>query len=315
MQRPMRRQDRAVTDPEAIHAIVRDCRVFRLGLVDEGEPYIVPMNFGYTFADDRFALYFHGAREGRKIDAMRAHPRVCFEMDTGHQLIEAEESARYSFAFASVIGYGTVEFLETPEAKREGLRHLMAHQTGRAEPFHFPDAALNATAVFRLPVDEISGKIRPLPPPPPPSAETIKACADLWLAASVAGHDFIPASFWANRYEEMRTKYLPAARLEVLCEGETPIGFSATVGNTLEALFVHPDHWRKGYGQRLLQTLFTRHGELDLAVYARNELAIAFYKRNGFVETGRGVCPHTGADEIKMCWRKARPGASQNSGK
>lgn len=139
---------------------------------------------------------------------------------------------------------------------------------------------------------------------PSDDPDTIKACADIWLAASVAGHGFLPAAFWTGRYEEMRTRYLPVAKLEVLHHGETPVAFSAVVGDTLEALFVHPDHWRQGHGRRLLQALFARHDALSLAVYALNERAVVFYRRNGFEETGRGVCPHTGADEIRMRWRR-----------
>ena len=51
--RPMRRQDRAVTDPEKIAAVLDACPVCRLGFCDQGRPYVVPVNFGHAVEDGR----------------------------------------------------------------------------------------------------------------------------------------------------------------------------------------------------------------------------------------------------------------------
>lgn len=83
----MRKSDREITDRSAIDEIIRRCRACRLGLSDEGQPYVVPLNFGY----DGHALYFHGAMEGRKIDVIRKNSRVCFEFDIVIDMVEAEE--------------------------------------------------------------------------------------------------------------------------------------------------------------------------------------------------------------------------------
>ena len=66
--RPMRRQDREIKDPEKILSIIAACPYCHLGFSDQGKPYVVPVNFGYTVEDGRTVFYFHGAREGRKID-------------------------------------------------------------------------------------------------------------------------------------------------------------------------------------------------------------------------------------------------------
>ena len=82
----MRRKDREITDPAKMEDVVRRCVCCRIGFCDQGEVYIVPLNFGYEKKDGVYTFYFHGAREGRKIDLMQASPRVGFEMDTGYAL-------------------------------------------------------------------------------------------------------------------------------------------------------------------------------------------------------------------------------------
>lgn len=149
MSSPMRRQDREVTDLGAIERIIGDCKVFRLGMIDGTRPYVVPMSFGYSLRDGVLELYAHSALEGRKVDALRRNPEVCFEMDCGHRLIEAEAACGYGFAYSSVIGDGTVVFIEAPEEKLRALLKLMEHQTGRSD-FSIPPKALDRVLVFKV---------------------------------------------------------------------------------------------------------------------------------------------------------------------
>lgn len=73
----MRRNDREITDSREILSIVNECKVIRLAMLDEqGLPYIIPLNFGYRFADGVFTFYCHSAREGRKLELLRRDPRV-----------------------------------------------------------------------------------------------------------------------------------------------------------------------------------------------------------------------------------------------
>ena len=66
MKREMRRQDRKVTDPVLIEACMKESICLHVGFNDEGEVYILPVNFGYVIEDGRYTLYFHGASAGRK---------------------------------------------------------------------------------------------------------------------------------------------------------------------------------------------------------------------------------------------------------
>jgi hypothetical protein len=146
----MRRKDRQVTGRENIEPILQACKVCRLGMVSDGKPYVIPMNFGYTWDETGLTLYFHSGLKGKKIDAMRANPFVCFEMDIQGGLIGTGETAcRYSFAFSSIVGEGNVEFAKDNTEKRAWFDAIMQHQTGRGG-WEYGDAHLSVTEVFRV---------------------------------------------------------------------------------------------------------------------------------------------------------------------
>lgn len=153
----MRRADRAVTDPDTIEAILQANAVCRLALHDTPFPYIVPLNYGMERDGDRFLLYFHCAREGRKLDLLRANPHAAFEVDGAHRLTgEGATACRYSYAYESVIGEGVLTEVSGSE-KAVGLAALMRRLVP-GETFTFDRAALEAVAVLRLDVRHITGK-------------------------------------------------------------------------------------------------------------------------------------------------------------
>ncbi|MDO4812663.1 MAG: pyridoxamine 5'-phosphate oxidase family protein [Eubacteriales bacterium] len=152
----MRRNDRELDFP-AILSLLDRCHIVRLAMIDGSEPYIVPLNYGYTCEDGQITLYCHSANEGRKLNVMCANPLVGFEMDTDYRLLEHEEACRHSNLFSSVIGTGEFELLEGDE-KKKALSVLMHHQTGR--DFCFTDEQAASVAVFAIRVKTISGKAK-----------------------------------------------------------------------------------------------------------------------------------------------------------
>ena len=127
----MRRKEREVTDIKEIREVLDSCKVCRLGMADEGGAYIVPLNYGYVLEDGVLTLYFHGAKEGKKLELIRKNPEVGFEMDGRHELMEGDKACQYSYYFASVIGKGKAVIVEDPEEKLRALEILMKHQTGK----------------------------------------------------------------------------------------------------------------------------------------------------------------------------------------
>jgi nitroimidazol reductase NimA-like FMN-containing flavoprotein (pyridoxamine 5'-phosphate oxidase superfamily) len=149
----MRRTDKEITDPKLISRIIENAQICRLALAKDNIPYVLPLSFGF----DGKAIYFHTAKEGRKIDFMAANDRVCFEFEHGVQLLQHESNpCKWSFSFQSVIGYGTVQELTELSEKRDGLNHMMKHYSGRAWPFTRED--LEAIRVWRIGIESLAGK-------------------------------------------------------------------------------------------------------------------------------------------------------------
>ena len=153
----MRRKDREVTDAGKIREAITASHCCRLGFCDEGEVYIVPMNFGYTEEEGKRIFYFHSAKEGRKIDLISRTQSAGFELDTNYQLHEGEIACQYSAGFLSVIGTGRINFVEDREAKKSALQTIMLHNTGKSD-WDFSEDMLDAVLIFKLEVTKITCK-------------------------------------------------------------------------------------------------------------------------------------------------------------
>jgi putative acetyltransferase len=113
-------------------------------------------------------------------------------------------------------------------------------------------------------------------------------------------------------YEDInyfRDHILPENQIWVVAESETarPIAFMAIKEDFIDHLYVHPDHWRKGIGQRLInhaRTLSPQH--LWLYTLQININARTFYEKNGFKAIEFGVSPAPeGEPDVKYEWVKA----------
>ena len=67
----MRRSDREITDLSEILSIINGCKVILLAMIDDGEPYLLPLNFGYACENGAFSFFCHSAREA-EVFAIRA---------------------------------------------------------------------------------------------------------------------------------------------------------------------------------------------------------------------------------------------------
>jgi nitroimidazol reductase NimA-like FMN-containing flavoprotein (pyridoxamine 5'-phosphate oxidase superfamily) len=141
-----------------IDAVIRAAKVMRIGLVDGTEPYVVPLSFGYNGT----SLYFHCAREGRKLEIIRRSGRVCFEFDELREIVSAPEACGWGAGYRSVIGRGSAVIVEDPAEKRRGLAAVMAQYAGDRYPaeLSFPDREVERTCVVRIDVESVTGKQR-----------------------------------------------------------------------------------------------------------------------------------------------------------
>jgi hypothetical protein len=119
----------------------------------ENHPYLVPLSFGY----DGVAIYLHTAREGKKIDYFKAAAEICFEFERDVRLIQSGQRAcEWSFAYESVIGYGTVEEMLEPQDKKHGLNQIMLQYSGKK--WQFKDADSAKTRVWKISITSMTAK-------------------------------------------------------------------------------------------------------------------------------------------------------------
>ena len=157
----MTRREKEVTDEKAILHILDTAQVVHLGLCVDNEPYVVPMNYGYTHENGKLVLYLHSALQGKKLDMIRANSRVFFEIDTDLVPFEGEKPCQYGMAYSSVMGRGNARIVADVEEKKRAMSVLMKTQTGR--DFSFDDRMVSVVTCIKLHVTEFTAKKRPLP--------------------------------------------------------------------------------------------------------------------------------------------------------
>jgi nitroimidazol reductase NimA-like FMN-containing flavoprotein (pyridoxamine 5'-phosphate oxidase superfamily) len=113
----------------------------RLGCCVDGEPYVVPIN--YLFDGD--SIYIH-SKPGRKINALRANPRACLQVD----------EVKNPYNWRSVIAFGRYEEV-SDEAERERTLASLFNHLPHVTPVESKMTSLQQTIVFRLRVDEVTG--------------------------------------------------------------------------------------------------------------------------------------------------------------
>ncbi len=148
----MRRKEKEIEDKKEIEKILEESPVCRLAMVDGDKPYIVPMNFGYRDG----ILFFHSAKQGRKIDLIKKNPNVCFEVDQLIRFKKAKMACEWGLEYKSVIGSGRALLLDNIEEKIKGLHIIMSQYSQRT--FEYPDEMLEKTLVIKIVIDRMTGK-------------------------------------------------------------------------------------------------------------------------------------------------------------
>ena len=157
----MTKRERQITDEAQILKILDTAKVLHLGLCVNDEPYVVPMNYGYTMEEGKLVLYLHSALQGKKLDMIRSNPRVFFELDCDRLPFEGDKPCQYGLVYSSVMGRGTARIVEDVEEKKQAMTLLMKTQTGK--DFEFNDRLVSIVSVIRIDVTEYTAKHRPLP--------------------------------------------------------------------------------------------------------------------------------------------------------
>ncbi len=159
--REMTRREREVTEEKEILRILDEGKVLHLGLCDREIPYVLPMNYGYTYVDGRYTFYIHGAVKGYKYELIKNNSNAAFSIEANVKPFEGELPCQYGTSYESVCARGKAYILEDVEEKKKALSILMKTQTGK--DFTFEDKMVSIVNVVRIDVTELTAKKRPLP--------------------------------------------------------------------------------------------------------------------------------------------------------
>jgi nitroimidazol reductase NimA-like FMN-containing flavoprotein (pyridoxamine 5'-phosphate oxidase superfamily) len=148
-------------DRETIDAILDAGFVCHVGFVVRGSPVVIPTL--YWREGDH--LYLHGSIASRMLETARNTP-ICVTVTHIDALVLTRSAFHHSVNYRSVVVFGKPEELTDPAEKKARMRTFMEGiLPGRWDALRpVKVKELNATRVLRLPIDEVSAKIRSGPP-------------------------------------------------------------------------------------------------------------------------------------------------------
>ena len=156
----LRRVDREINDPKALKRILLHSKHFILSLADGGEPYAVPM--GYVYDEKENVVYFHCAKEGKKMEFIKRSPRTWGVVVVDQGIMEGACVNMY----ASVMFSGRIEFVEDSAEKAKVMNHFAEKLSSNVEGvkarvqnlFGGDGSALNGVIFAKIRLEELTGK-------------------------------------------------------------------------------------------------------------------------------------------------------------
>lgn len=147
-------EENKLTEKEIFELLINE-PVGHLGLANEKQPYIVPLNYIYSNG----AVYFHCALEGRKIDYIKINPKACFQVGRYDGLIGSDLPCAHNYHYKSIIVEGIIEEVFNQKEKEAVLRGLVAKYAGpEIAEKSIPEKRIETVAIYCLIPDKISGR-------------------------------------------------------------------------------------------------------------------------------------------------------------
>lgn len=140
---------------EGIEEILSRARICFLGVTDlQGNPYVVPMNFGYCDG----IIYLHSGPENSIISMLQRSNYVCITFSVGDELVyqDKEMGCSYRMNAKSVICRGKVSFIDDMEMKRDALGIIMRHYTDY--PASYSDPAVRNVKIWKVKIEKMTAR-------------------------------------------------------------------------------------------------------------------------------------------------------------
>jgi nitroimidazol reductase NimA-like FMN-containing flavoprotein (pyridoxamine 5'-phosphate oxidase superfamily) len=160
--RVVREPQRGIYDRETIYKILDAGFVCHVGFTMETQPYVIPT----MFARVQDAIYFHGSAASRMLRGVSNGIPVCVTITLVDGLVLARSVFNHSMNYRSVVALGKAFLVDAPDEKRNAL-HAFTEKIlpGRWREARQPnEKELKATSILRLPLTEVSAKVRVGPP-------------------------------------------------------------------------------------------------------------------------------------------------------
>lgn len=160
--RVVREPQRGVYDRDVIYKILDEGLVCHAGFVADGQPFVIPT----LYARVGDAIYFHGSAASRMLRGAAEEGQVCVTVTLTDGIVLARSAFNHSMNYRSVVALGKATLVEQAEEKLAALRAFTEKiLPGRWEDARQPnEKELKATSILRLPLTEVSAKIRTGPP-------------------------------------------------------------------------------------------------------------------------------------------------------
>ncbi len=144
-----------IDEQERIEKIIRNCSICYVGMIDnDGNPYVLPMNFGY---EDN-VVYLHSAPDGHLVSVINNNPNVCITFCTEAKLVWQNEEVACSYRMQtdSVICHGKVVFEEDYDEKVRILDIIMRQYSDRE--FSYSNPAVRNVKIWKVAVEKVTAK-------------------------------------------------------------------------------------------------------------------------------------------------------------
>lgn len=132
--------------------------------------------------------------------------------------------------------------------------------------------------------------------------EDLDEIMNIWLETNISAHGFIKASYWKGNFEMVKGMML-SSEIYLYKEDNKIYGFIGLIDDYIAGIFIKDKYQSRGIGKNLLDYVKSNRNRLLLSVYNKNNRAIEFYKREGFIVVENEIDEVNNEKEFVMEWQ------------
>ncbi|WP_437130641.1 N-acetyltransferase [Peptostreptococcus russellii] len=132
--------------------------------------------------------------------------------------------------------------------------------------------------------------------------EDLDEIMNIWLETNISAHGFIKASYWKENFEMVKEMML-SSEIYLYKEDNKIYGFIGLIDDYIAGIFIKDKYQSRGIGKNLLDYVKSNRNRLLLSVYNKNNRAIEFYKREGFIIVENEIDEVNNEKEFVMEWQ------------